>query len=540
MEYLNSDKLLAAAPWLRKYGRRLLHALARGGISSLEDILSVNPDEFGARPGVGVRSRVELTQVQEELRQRQFMSPDADETDALIPADADVLTIPSIRARYPPRLLNSLARLDLRQPAAIMQLVPEEFLRVPGIGWGQVRALWDLRAEVGAMLRGESAVPPAAKVPTAPKPAPAVSDPLPPELELPECAEVPISSIWSIWIGVSAYIRSSLERYDLMWVSDILRLPPQRFAQLRGIGRRRVTEFVALQDQLRDWVARQSGGPHEEGEVLGDVEGVTRPTAGASLAAKWSSLDDLIAAAVTQVCAARHGVVNAQRDGDLWLGHLGVGVEETRTLQELGDAHGITRERVRQVVNMVTLQVQQEFGANRSLATLLVKLGEVFTCCLGAAEVRTFASMLQVTMDWEREPSPRGIALLARLLEGSPYAFVVDHAGGLVRHVDMCQSLWQRAAVQADQLLCEMVGRMPFVDFACRLSATMQNGCPASRRRPTGVVPCCGVGGGEVRLPAAYVQALLSTFHPSLLDGETVVGYWWVVLRNGGTESAAI
>jgi hypothetical protein len=136
-------------------------------------------------------------------------------------------------------------------------------------------------------------------------------------------------------------------------------------------------------------------------------------------------------------------------------------------------------------------------------------------------------------MGWVRVPSPAAIAALAEALKGSPHAFVVSKGEGLIRHADMCQPLWQRATAQAGELLRGMDEGVHLLDYAYRLSGAVQDGCSSAGGRSAGVVPCCGAGVGDVRLPEAYVRAVLGSLDPSPLDGEMVLSYWQAVLRNG-------
>lgn len=539
MQYLNSDDLLKIAPWLAKYGGRLLSALARCRISRPEDILSVNPDEFATRPGVGTRLRLLLEQAQEELRQRMADAPTAGATGMPITADTDLLHVPWFRNRYPTRLLHSLGRLGLSRAGEVLQLAPEEFGRAWGVGVEQVRALSELQAELGAVLRGGAAPPTTGTPPTPPEPE--VDAPLTSDLQmLPECAQVPVSSIWHTWDLVPATLRNSLARHGLLTVADVLRTPPARFAGLAGVGVRRVRELIELQGRLREWIARQTTDPTDHAEAVSQKTDETCASGGSVIHVKRAdTLEELLAEVVRSTCGARRGAVDAERDSELWLGHFGIGVDKALTLEELGNAHGITRERVRQIVSAVTRQVRQEFRLDPSLDMFLQKLDALFQRCLGVAEVDAFGHALQTDLGWRKAPSIPAIRALATILEGSPRGFAVDRGDGLIRHVDMCQTLWQRAATRSRELLHEIGDGCHLLDYIFRVSVALQNGCSNAMRRVT-VVPCCGAASGEASLPELYVRALLSTLDPCPLDGDRVLGYWHAVLRNGRVKRQVV
>jgi hypothetical protein len=535
MERLNPEALLQAAPWLRKYGARFLNAVIAYGISSPDDILAIDPARFLAQRGVGEGTYGCLLVAKAELQGQHTNEDDQQHTPPLDP-NVDVLSLTSLRCQYPTRLLNVLGRMRVRTAREVAQLSAREFGRQLGVGPYLVDTFRALQDEIRGMLRGDSPLPTAPEAPTVGHQEAAVEAPAAqPREELPDCADLPLSSLWQIWDGLPVTLRGSLERHRLETVADVLCITPEEFLQLRGVGRRRVTELTALQEKLRRWLALQHDtqpGVSPEDESPGSESAPAVP--------HHRSLGELITHAVTEACAAQSYDGDARRNGTVWLERFGIGCDEPRTLEEVGQAHHITRERVRQIEKRVTWRVSHLFLTDPRLRDLLGNLDEAFAGSLGVIGEGALGTFLQTAMGWERPPAGPELSALAEVLEDTPHAFVQGKQDGFLWHASRCHSLWDCAAALALRQWEETGEGMHLLDFAHQLSGQVQ--CPRNGDvgRDCAVIPCCGAANGGARLPAEYVRAVLATLDPCPLDGDRVLGRWHAVLRRGRTKANVV
>jgi len=161
------QQLLSAAPWLRKYGRRFLRALTQLGVTSPEEIASVDTEAIRTARGAGGRIVDLLQGAQRELQEREGQA-----SRQPIAPDAGLRSLELVKRRYPRRLVNSLGRAGVKTVGQALAVDPDTFASMRGVGKSQVVALRDLQAELRARMgRGRSA----AEQPE-PEPAPQATD----------------------------------------------------------------------------------------------------------------------------------------------------------------------------------------------------------------------------------------------------------------------------------------------------------------------------------------------------------------------------
>jgi hypothetical protein len=343
----------------------------------------------------------------------------------------------------------------------------------------------------------------------------------------------PIDAIWDVWSQLPGLLRNCLRINGITTVHDVLTMEPADFAALRGVGTKRVQAFMELREALRSRRLQQGiDAAHEFASAGADatpaldtpvhtIEGV---------AATWPSLEMLLRDVARRVSANRGYTADWERNHEIWLSYHGLGQPGKRTLDAIGAVHGLTRERVRQIVNKLNRLVAGEIERSAALGPFRTALRHAMAQCLGIARTEDLARLLQEQMGWEQQPSPETLQVLADILAHTSLRFNLRRREGVVEHPEACEALRERVAEKIEARLQEIHESEHILDFVHHVTWACRNGT-CHRSRSTSQVPCCGGEHGETNLPCEYVKAVLAQIKPCPLDGDRVWGHWWTRLR---------
>lgn len=524
------EDLLKQAPWLVKYGRALAKPLVRLGVRSPEDIVNVDPNTFASLAHVGEAKVRALVAAQEEMRLRTASLSNAD---IGATPDTRLRDLPFVCSRYPVRLLNCLGKLGVTTVEQVLDMDPVAFAASRGVGTLQVRLLDELRAVLQALLPGkvtqsdhEGTNLGASDDPVADSTMASASDA--DGAVATSFASLQVSAIWEVWSQLPVPLRNCLGLHGMLTVGDVLTMQPEEFAKLRWVGVKRVQAFVELQNALRRLCLQQSAGAGAE-PLLDD--GAIFPEAADATACEipWASLDDLLRDVAVRVSANRMHTTDKDRNLEIYLRYHGLGAAGERTLDAIGVAYELTRERVRQIVTRLRDIVAEEIEHGAAMAPFRQALHRTMARCLGLACTEDVGRILREEMSWQRAPSAHLIETLDDILGDTPLRLGYRHGEGLVEHPDACPWLRQRVKEKSIDLLRDIHESEHFLDFMYHLTQACRDGA-CQRPRSTEVVPCCGGRSGETNLPTEYVRAILSEMVPCPLQHERVLGYWWVRL----------
>jgi hypothetical protein len=466
-----------------------------------------------------------------------------------VTADTWVRDIPTIRDRYPVRLLNSLGKVGANTVEEVQTLDAVAFAAAHGVGATQVRLLDELKTELRELLvpndtraghratcdgspgdQGTVVVASPEQVKQADQDEPDAFDAL------------QLDALWEVWSQLPVPLRNCLGANGVRTVAEVLEMEPADFAELRGVGAKRVQAFSELRETLR-YMRLQQGIDAAHGSRAADPASPTPETAAQpapEATTRWASLEALLRDVAARVSANRTHTAEKDRNLEIWLSYHGLGPAVIdRTLDAVGAIHGLTRERVRQIVTRLTRIVADEIARSTALAPFRLALQRTMGHCLGFARAGDMAELLAQEMDWEQAPSIELVETLDEIVSGTPLAFGYRHGEALVEHADVCTHLRQRVQQAASALVQEIHETEHILDFVYHLTQACRNGkCQLSRSN--NIVPCCGGATGQTTLPTAYVLAIASELEPSPLDGDRVMSYVWTRLRTRWPKSVAV
>ncbi len=557
------EELLNDVPWLAKYGRNILAKLIEEGITSLRQFIHIPPARFRFWPGIGETKVYRLVAMQEEIRERLLGEAKKYPPITL----TSTLRVLPIASRYSVRLFNSLGRLGVNTVQEALDLAPETLARAQGAGKYQVELFRQLQADLRRLLADSGALcaPHSAGDSTiigAPVSEESRLSTEPQEQEEIDAQEpfaaLPITALGEIWLSLPIALRNILQRYYLNTVGKILALAPEDFARLHGVGPVRVQAFIDLQNKLkalRD-TYRETVSVTSQVAQEGTTTAKERPfeeprleeratsTLTFPLSFRRPSFEEMWQELLAQAEKRNAWGFASARNYNIWVRYyqhpLGAfQAEKRKTLEDLGETYGLTRERVRQIIAKFTHRLVEELQYSPDFVLFGQVVQEILIRSLGLMCVEDFAKSLQARMQWDCPPTAAELALLSRLLAKTDFPYRFRCRNGLIEHENTCPFLHQEVTQKAQAILKEIDDRLHLLDFAYELSQACVR-LPCAKRGGTCPPYTCGVTGEKPSLPATYVKAILTEMAPSPLEEEYVWGYWWTQLKKARQKGPAI
>lgn len=559
-EFNSVEELLKYVPWLVKYGRNILTKLIKRGITSLRQFIHIPPAQFRFWTGVGEAKFSRLVAMQEEVRER-LLGEARKHPPITLESTLRVLPIAS---RYSARLFNCLGRLGVHTVQEALNLAPETLAKTRGGGKYQVELFRQLQADLHRLLADSGAL----CVPHSAGDSTIIGAPVSEEARLStekqeqeeidaheQFAALPITALGEIWLSLPVALRNSLQMYDLNTVGEILAISPEDFARLHGVGPVRVQAFIDLQNKLkalRDTYSKAvTITPQVAQEVTIRPEGTSEKPwleerATSSLTSppsmQWRTFEEMWQELLAQAENRRARGSVSEKNRDLWLQYYGGATSpagKKKTLEDLGETYGLTRERVRQIIAKFTHRIVEELQYNPAFVWWGHVVQEIFIQSLGLMCTEDFAQSLQAKMQWDRPPTAAELALLSRLLAHTEFPYRFRCRNGLIEHGDTCPILQQEVTQKAQVILRDIDRNIHWLDFGYQLAQACVR-LPCAKSEGTCLSYMCGLTGENPSLPATYVKAILTDMEPSPLDGEYVWGYWWTQLKKTRQKGPAI
>jgi RNA polymerase sigma factor (sigma-70 family) len=200
--------LLEAIPWLGNYSTRLLNCLARAGAKTVQEVLSISPEEFALVKGVGATTINDLRLLQQRVARVDSASIIGSRTApaardeaihsltaevpspaATVPAVAKSVDVRSVLPElsgFSTRFITTLlVRAKLVTVGKILETSPRDFARKPWVGRNQAEEFRVLQEELRAWLAqvADGATPEVVKADQLP------SSPPEPHCEVPSAPE---------------------------------------------------------------------------------------------------------------------------------------------------------------------------------------------------------------------------------------------------------------------------------------------------------------------------------------------------------------
>lgn len=424
---------------------------------------------------------------------------------------SSLLAVPIAQVCMPTRLKNALGRYGAVTLGDVLKVDESRFAAQRGVG---ATTIADLRMLKDTITGGGGALvtPPSPTHLTAPE-----SDPL----SHPPALQSPLSTI-----QMSGRLRKRLAHYGCTSICDLLFIDLADFSLQPGVGRTTLQELA----RLRQWIRQNVAGAAPQ-ITDSDQHPPAPPTVG--------SIPELVSTVIADATLVRNRA-QAQRDRDIWLAYYGISVTRRRTLEELANRYFITRERVRQIITRLTDTARSLLCHDERYGPQLDVLMDAFVACLGVASLDDLLRLIGQRVGQDAAPEPQHLRALSVLLEDTPHAFSFDSAYYIVRHTRACPFLWSELQAQLSDALANVGEGQHLLDFAHALGQRISSCLRPSRDGQDPPLACCGARSGRVRLPEAYVRALLLTVQPCPLHRDTVVGPDWAAVRFGRVKREVI
>ncbi|MBC7288120.1 MAG: hypothetical protein H5T86_08785 [Armatimonadetes bacterium] len=395
------------------------------------------------------------------------------------------------------------------------------------------------------------------------------------------------------WIrGYGPRIVNSLVRAGCRTVGDILRLDPDDFGRVRGVGAVQVRLLVEIQRWLR--IARFADRGASVSVIHSDAASKRNPAYRLLEELPWLEeygwriINSLLRAGV------RNASELAELSPDEFAAVRGVGAKQVAQLQEIQRRLQRVPPRSRKLVSAAQRQRHDSvsekraskrqgrgereagdkswrpgslsealqrlslyppgglsrrsaeewmrllLGMHKPFAELRDALSRVFARCLGAVTIADAACLLAAEMDWDEVPTEDEMRAFLRLVPDDPLQLRYCSHSPVVRSGQSCEALWLAALEVASHYLNAAVEDRPLSELAMHLSARLSQRCWAHANRDTTVIPCCGAKTGKVHIPIEYARCALLEADPTALDGEIVLGIWKRTLYHGRARPSVV
>lgn len=353
----------------------------------------------------------------------------------------------------------------------------------------------------------------------------------------------PLEAVPELLEGLSNPLRNSLQRHSFIVVQQVIETPAADFAARPGVGARRVREFVELQASLVIWL-EASGAciPHRPTQ-LPALPGVRPPQSQQAASDPGPPLPTTLGAILAELAelGARSQWARTQieRNVAVWASWRGLGHEGRCTLDQIGRTWGLTRERVRQIIQRVEGRAGTALLSRLRYQPVRDAVRAVAGRCLGMATAEDYAELLKAELGLTEDPSTAELAALGSLLEGDRLEFRVVSVGGVtvVRHAVCCKSLKSLCAANLQEAVERLTGTTHLADFAHMFQLRDANCGGVRDAHSRAVVPCCV---DVPRLPVEYVRVQLLELKPCPLEGDEVYSAAWATLRQATRMPDAI
>jgi len=351
-------------------------------------------------------------------------------------------------------------------------------------------------------------------------------------------AVAPLPAIAEIWDDLPNALRNTLTRHSLTVVQDILTTSQEEFAELRCVGTVRVREFLELQGRLASWLEQhglEDAPPPRSLACPSAPEAVALQGPPALPDSLLGVIDELLA----RVCGAKQA--DGKRNVEMWRAREGLEDGRVRTLDEVADVHGVTRERVRQIVTRAGTRVRSALDGPR-YAPVRDAVAAAGRVCWGVAPLSGFARILREEAGWREEPSPSEIRLLGRLLRGTPLGYAVGpEAPSIVVYERACERLRDRVREGLRARLEALDEGVHILDLRHELAHAIgpcERPCESGQRAP---IPGCADVTAVERVPEPYLRAHIVDLKPCPLDGDDrLMPLAWTTLRHGRDRRSVV